>query len=275
MERNYFLLTSQQLFAFAEIRQLLEALSRQVEEHLYRALPIAAASLREELARFRTEVDEVAGRFAAQLARLTNQTEQYAEDATLQDRIHSACLYFKPKMLTLHAYVAGLSLPTDNVAVSKHIDSITTDLKTAIQAKAHLLAYVAGKGYHLASFLAERGRIAAGIPKEDTKGGKGKGKGKAPSATTESAATETAAHETAADGRGKTLLNALLKWRQAKAEALGIVPYMVVTRKALTNIVRERPTTPKALLAVAYVGPKTVEAYGKDILAIVQRATKA
>ena len=50
---------------------------------------------------------------------------------------------------------------------------------------------------------------------------------------------------------------------------------MVVTRKALTNIVRERPTTPKALLAVAYVGPKTVEAYGKDILAIVQRATKA
>lgn len=275
MERNYFLLTCQQLFAFAEIRQLLEALSRQVEEHLYRALPIAAASLREELARFRTEVDEVAGRFAAQLARLTNQTEQYAEDATLQDRIHSACLYFKPKMLTLHAYVAGLSLPTDNVAVSKHIDSITTDLKTAIQAKAHLLAYVAGKGYHLASFLAERGRIAAGIPKEDTKGGKGKGKGKAPSATTESAATETAAHETAADGRGKTLLNALLKWRQAKAEALGIVPYMVVTRKALTNIVRERPTTPKALLAVAYVGPKTVEAYGKDILAIVQRATKA
>lgn len=275
MERNYFLLTCQQLFAFAEIRQLLEALSRQVEEHLYRALPIAAASLREELARFRTEVDEVAGRFAAQLARLTNQTEQYAEDATLQDRIHSACLYFKPKMLTLHAYVAGLSLPTDNVAVSKHIDSITTDLKTAIQAKAHLLAYVAGKGYHLASFLAERGRIAAGIPKEDTKGGKGKGKGKAPSATTESAATETAAHETAADGRGKTLLNALLKWRQAKAEALGIVPYMVVTRKALTNIVRERPTTPKALLAVAYVGPKTVEAYGKDILAIVQRATEA
>lgn len=263
MERNYFLHTCCQLFAFTDIRQLLMALSRQVEEHLYRALPIATESLRQTLMLFRTEVDEVAARFAAQLTRLVSQAPDYTDDATLQGRIHSACLYFKPKMLTLRAYVAALSLPTDNVAVRKRIDSIIADLAGAIGDKAHLLTHVADKGFQLNDFLAERGRIAAGLPKEESKRRKG-------SSTAKGDATDSPTPPPS--GKAKALTNALLAWRKERADALGLIPYQVLTRKALANIVSERPTTPQALLTIKFVGPKTVEAYGRDILDIVRRA---
>lgn len=68
------------------------------------------------------------------------------------------------------------------------------------------------------------------------------------------------------------LAEALKTWRLAEAKKRGQPPFTVFSNKALEALAIERPTSLDELLQVRGIGPKLVQRYGPQILAIVAKA---
>lgn len=63
----------------------------------------------------------------------------------------------------------------------------------------------------------------------------------------------------------------LKNWRKAKAELEGLPGYLIATNKQFEEIVLQGIQTLQALKNIKGYGPKKVEKYGKDILAIIKK----
>jgi ATP-dependent DNA helicase RecQ len=74
------------------------------------------------------------------------------------------------------------------------------------------------------------------------------------------------------DAEAATLFDALRSWRLAAAREHGVPAYVIFHDGTLKEIARARPTTLAALGALSGVGEKKLEAYGRDIVGIVERA---
>lgn len=71
----------------------------------------------------------------------------------------------------------------------------------------------------------------------------------------------------------ENLLKELKKWRRQRAETDGVPAYIVAHDATLELLATYPPDSLQALRAVKGFGPKKAEAYGTDILAVVQAAT--
>ncbi len=67
------------------------------------------------------------------------------------------------------------------------------------------------------------------------------------------------------------LMADLRAWRTARATADAVPAYVIAEDALLTAVVAERPASPAALRRVKGMGPKRLERYGEEILAIVAR----
>jgi ATP-dependent DNA helicase PIF1 len=65
------------------------------------------------------------------------------------------------------------------------------------------------------------------------------------------------------------LFEKLRGWRLKRAQVEKLPPYIIAHDKALSAVAAGKPITPQQLLAVPGFGPKKVETYGPEILAIV------
>jgi ATP-dependent DNA helicase RecQ len=70
----------------------------------------------------------------------------------------------------------------------------------------------------------------------------------------------------------EALMDALLAWRQGKAEAQGVPRYRILTNAALHELARQRPQSEAELLAIKGIGDATVERFGGAILALLALA---
>lgn len=66
------------------------------------------------------------------------------------------------------------------------------------------------------------------------------------------------------------LVERLRQWRLDKSKAKRIPAFRVLTDQTMYAIAAARPSTPGELLDVHGVGPKMVEKYGKQLLALVR-----
>lgn len=66
------------------------------------------------------------------------------------------------------------------------------------------------------------------------------------------------------------LLEALKKWRKGKAYKERIKPYIIFSDTSLIAISNSKPKNLDALLEIRGVGAKKIEAYGKDLLSIIE-----
>ena len=71
------------------------------------------------------------------------------------------------------------------------------------------------------------------------------------------------------DPDGEALLARLVAWRGERAAADAVPAYVVATNATLFEVALRRPTSPAALAQVGGFGPKRVEKYGEEILALV------
>ncbi|WP_278263674.1 ATP-dependent DNA helicase UvrD2 [Nocardia sp. AG03] len=71
------------------------------------------------------------------------------------------------------------------------------------------------------------------------------------------------------------LLDALKEWRAEKAEVLRVRDFVVFTDTTLTAIAEQLPADDAALASIAGIGPKKIEQYGADVLAIVSSRLRA
>ena len=82
-----------------------------------------------------------------------------------------------------------------------------------------------------------------------------------------------AAEEIELDEGGLRAFEALREWRRRVADEEGVPPYVVAHDRTLRAIAAARPVTAAELQAVKGMGPKRVEKYGEEMLAVLRGET--
>jgi len=97
-----------------------------------------------------------------------------------------------------------------------------------------------------------------------------------PGATVRQASANTGERAPVAlDGHGLALFDRLKQWRAARAAADDVPPYVIFHDATLRAIADERPADDGALLGISGVGPRKVERYAADVLALIRDAAPA
>jgi len=73
----------------------------------------------------------------------------------------------------------------------------------------------------------------------------------------------------AATNLDQSLLEVLKTWRAQEGEARSIPHYMVANNKTLDNLATDQPTSTEKLKIVSGVGPKMIERYGGELVALI------
>lgn len=69
----------------------------------------------------------------------------------------------------------------------------------------------------------------------------------------------------------RELFDRLRVWRNGRADADGVPPYVVLTNRQLADVARRRPTTLAQLHEIAGFGDAKTERYGPGVLEVVAR----
>ena len=180
------------------------------------------------------------------------------ENRLLAERIHKAAVYFAERLdELLKPLIERTRLDSDNQEIKQRITEAVYALQQSFAQKRHLLARVIAHGFSVTSYLKDKavGMLNAEQPAKRER---------------KSKATEKIEVDRNSDIKHPKLFRNLRTWRAARAEELGRPVYGVLTQKALIGIVNELPTSGKELLRMPGFGKKSLEMFGKEILAIVQ-----
>ena len=259
LEREYYLAMLTELFSFKTLETDFRRMLRLIDEHLYKVYPLLLKEYKQADERLAKEVTAVAATFYRQYMVLVMESSDYATDALLAERIHKAATYFKDKLDELiRPLVERAALDSDNREVKERLTEATYNFKQSFAQKAHLLTRVVDNGFSISTYLKDK---AIGMLGADTTAKRERKRSKA---------DEKIEVDRDADIRHPRLFHKLRAWRSERADELGRPVYGVLTQKALIGIVNELPTSGRELLRMPGFGKKSLEMFGREILAIVQ-----
>lgn len=145
--------------------------------------------------------------------------------------------------------------------VRKRFTDALADTSMAFEIKTALLKEITMKGFDATTFMRMKQRVTLTVVDgKEQKPEKRKRRGKKDA---EKADVNTE------DIQNKELFERLRKWRVHKSLQKKMPVYTIMQQKALIGIANSKPTTIKELLAIPYIGKKTAEEYGEEILSIV------
>ena len=258
LQRDYYLYQLTELFTFRELEWDFHRVLRLIDEHLYKVYPLLLKMYKQADEQFARELTAVSATFYRQYAALVMQSEDYATDKLLAERIHKAAVYFADHLDTLlKPLIERTRLDSDNKEIKERITEAVYALQQSFAQKRHLLARVIARGFSVTSYLKDKavGLLNAEQPAKRER---------------KSKAVEKVEVDRNSDIKHPKLFHKLRAWRAARAEELGRPVYGVLTQKALIGIVNELPTSGRELLRMPGFGKKSLEMFGKEILAIVQ-----
>ena len=259
LQRDYYLAMLTELFSFNAVEADFYRMMRLIDEHLYKVYPLLLKEYKQTAERLAKEVTAVSATFYRQYTTLVAEASDYANDALLAERIHKAATYFVEKMDELiRPLIERTDLDSDNKEIRERITEAAYNLKQSVAQKRHLLARVTEKGFSVSSYLKDKavGMLNAEQPaKRERKKNRAEVKIEV---------------DRNADIRHPRLFHRLRAWRNGRAEELGRPVYGVLTQKALIGIVNELPTSGRELLRMPGFGKKSLEMFGREILAIVE-----
>ncbi len=73
----------------------------------------------------------------------------------------------------------------------------------------------------------------------------------------------------------QALFDRLRAWRNGRAQADGVPPYVLLDNRQVAEIARRRPTTLAALCQINGIGDRKAGEFGKDILALITQPEPA
>ena len=258
LQRDYYLYQLTELFTFRELEWDFRRVLRLIDEHLYKVYPLLLKMYKQADEQFARELTAVSATFYRQYAALVMQSEDYATDKLLAERIHKAAVYFADHLDTLlKPLIERTRLDSDNKEIKERITEAVYALQQSFAQKRHLLARVIARGFSVTSYLKDKavGLLNAEQPAKRER---------------KSKAVEKIEVDRNSDIKHPKLFHKLRAWRAARAEELGRPVYGVLTQKALIGIVNELPISGRELLRMPGFGKKSLEMFGKEILAIVQ-----
>ena len=189
---------------------------------------------------------------------LVKESADYTTDPILAERIGKAATYFKEKLdELLRPLVERAALDSDNKEVKERLTEATYNLQQSFAQKHYLLTRVIAEGFNVSAYLKDKavGLLNAEQPAKRKKAAK---------------MQEKIEVDRNSDIKHPRLFHRLRAWRNERAEELGRPVYGVLTQKALIGISNELPISGRELLRMPGFGKKSLEMFGREILAIVQ-----
>lgn len=261
LSRSFYLQTVSELFDFCTTGYAIDALLRTLEEFFYRLYPDTLSAWRAAQQAFRTQTLPVAQKFHAQFERLIAVSENPAADADVQERLRKGAAYFAEQLMPLVQQTQSTMLPTDNKEVKKRLAANLNELGELLRLKGTLLNHVAEQGVQLAEYLRRKALATIGDG-ETEKGRPGKAKTEKPAGRDVVVIPSEIQHP--------ALYRKLVSWRYQRAKSDALPAYHVLQQRALLGITNLLPDTKQALRSIPYIGEKTCEKYGNELLDIVR-----
>ena len=179
-----------------------------------------------------------------------------------RERVTRSAAYFLGIVTDVMGSLLGnTSAETDSSMVRKRFTDALADTSMAFEIKTALLKEITMKGFDATTFMRMKQRVTLTVvdgKEQNPEKRKRRGKKDAEKADVN---TE--------DIQNKELFERLRKWRVHKSLQKKMPVYTIIQQKALIGIANSKPTTIKELLAIPYIGKKTAEEYGEEILSIV------
>ena len=243
------------LFGFARLSRLFHTYLRLVDEYLYRLYPQFLGALKAQADGPMKELVDVGNKFVAQCSRIIATSADYTHDAYLQQRFRAASSYLHKPVAALLSLLEENPVTTDNKVVKKRLDEASAELFMELRLKDGLLIWTGEHDFVVADYLKRKNRLTIELSE-------------APKAAKKKTSKEKKA-EVPQDILHPALFEALRAWRASKAAELGLPAYTVLQQKALLGIANLLPDTLDFLLTIPYLGKKSVEKYGEELLALV------
>lgn len=259
LERDYYLAMLTELFNFKTLETDFHRMLRLIDEHLYKVYPLLLKEYKQADERMAKEITAVSATFYRQYAALVMESADYAADRLLAERIHKAASYFLERLDDLmRPLMERAALDSDNKEVKERLTEAAYNLKQSFAQKRHLLARVVENGFNVSAYLKDKAMGLLSVEQPVRRERK------------KSAVPEKIEVDRNADIRHPRLFHKLRAWRSERADELGRPVYGVLTQKALIGIANELPASGRELLRMPGFGKKSLEMFGREILAIVQ-----
>ena len=244
------------LYSFARLSRLFHVYLRLVDEYLYRLYPQFLGSLKAQADGPVKELVDVGNKFVSQCSRIIADSTDYTRDVYLQQRFHAASAYLYKPVAALLSLLEENPVTTDNKVVKKRLDEASAELLMELRLKEGLLAWTGEHEFVVADYLKRKNRLIIEL-----------------SETPKTAKKKTSKEKKAEvpqDVLHPALFESLRAWRASKAVELGLPAYTVLQQKALLGIANLLPDTLDFLLTIPYLGKKSVEKYGEELLELVR-----
>lgn len=248
-----------QLFDFTDLQRGENQLARVLEEHFSNTYPRQVAAHKQARDDINNKVVEVARKWTAVFMALSGEQLNATE---FRERVTRSAAYFLGIVTDVMGSLLGsTSAETDSSMVRKRFTDALADTSMAFEIKTALLKEITMKGFDATTFMRMKQRVTLTVVDgKEQKPEKRKRRGKKDA---EKADVNTE------DIQNKELFERLRKWRVHKSLQKKMPVYTIIQQKALIGIANSKPTTIKELLAIPYIGKKTAEEYGEEILSIV------
>ena len=276
MQKAYFFDLLSDLFNFYSIDQAYKRLLRLMDEDLYKLFPKQLAEYKALAPHVKEKIVEVSQRFRNQYTRLIHESEDYAANEELQERIRSGAGYFHKELEPVRALYDKTNMPLDNKELRKLLAERMQALDDALWIKESLLDAMRTEKFTVTDYLKRKAKVMLSLEGETASSG----------SSTKAPKEKKERKERTRSNSGKVkievptdilhpeLYRALSEWRTAKTREVNMPAYVIMQQKALMGIVNLLPDTPVALEAIPYFGAKGVEKYGLEILGIVRKYMK-
>lgn len=273
MRNAYSLSLISDLFNFEKERILLAALTRILQEYLYKIYGETAQSYEQHLKQFNAQVFNVSIVFHAQYQQLLALTNGNINDAQLQERIRKGAAYFADKLYDLRNLVQALHLDIDNASVAIQLDTTQKDLIKQLRVHSQLLENAAEEGFDTKAYLRKRARILLEAEdKQKSKAGDKKSKAaeaKSNAKVKQHTAADEGKYTIPSEVKNAMLYYRLQSWRREKASAIAKPAYTVLSTKSLMAIANYMPMTEADLKRIPHFGQKSFEKYGLEIMQLI------
>ncbi|WP_289197861.1 helix-turn-helix domain-containing protein [Bacteroides acidifaciens] len=277
MQKAYFFDLLSDLFNFYSIEQAYKRLLRMMDEDLYRLFPKQLAEYKALEPHMKERIVEVARRFRNQYTRLINESEDYAGNQELQERIRSGAGYFRKELEPVRALFDKTNMPLDNRELRKQLNERLQTLDDALCIKESLLDTVCTSTFTVSDYLKQKAKVMLSLEEDSSTSASSsrvpgeKRERKERAASSRSGKVKV---DVPTDILHPELYRALAEWRTEKTREANVPAYVIMQQKALMGIVNLLPDTLAALEAIPYFGAKGVEKYGLEILGIVRKYMK-
>ena len=242
-EYNFLHHTIQELFSFDELETQMNRLAKVIRENDNIFGKEIASLITEKRRLFREEIIDVATRFARQIDSIFFNPN--TDFNFLQERIKKASKYFFEKLNALEN-IGDLINETDNKAVNLSVKTVLDMIREILYVKTACVNQTTN-GFDMEKYLELKNKKT--IEAENLSSSKLKSK--------------------SVIDKDKPLLDALMRWREEKAEEFDKPENQILPKTVLMRIVEKKPVTIKELKEISKLGVTRIKSFGADIINMV------